>query len=179
MHYIIRPARTSDASALSSLARETFIDTYAAHNTEEDLRLHLQRTYTNAIQRTEIENPDWLTFVAESGETLAGFAQGRFAPAPPCVDTRTPSPQKPWEILRFYVHRSWHGQGLAHALMESTTDGARAAGADAIWLGVWTRNERACAFYIKSGFQPIGDTTFTLGRDVQRDFVMFKPLTKR
>jgi diamine N-acetyltransferase len=176
MPYIIRPARSSDAHALSSLARETFVDTYAVHNTEEDMRLHLEHTYTGAQQLTEIENPGWLTLVAESGEALAGFAQGRFSAAPPCIGSLTPSPLRPWEILRFYVHRNWHGRGLAQALMQTVSAGALAAGADAIWLGVWTRNERACAFYVKCGFNPIGETTFTLGKDVQRDLVMCKAL---
>ena len=171
MNYIIRPAQIPDAPALSALARETFVDTYAAHNTADDLRLHLERTYTDSQQREEIGNSSWLTLVADAGVALAGFAQLRFGPAPPCVASQTPC-----EILRFYVQRNWQGRGLAQALMTSASTAARSAGADAIWLGVWNRNDRACAFYRKCGFTQIGETTFTLGMDVQRDFVMFNPL---
>ena len=176
MNHIIRTAIPTDAAALSELARETFADTYAAHNTAEDLRLHLQRTYTEEKQRNEISNPAWLTLLVECDGKIAGFAQGGFTSAPSCLANQAPPPRKPWEILRFYVHRSWHGRGLAQMLMSGAIAGATAAGADAVWLGVWCRNERACAFYLKSGYRQIGETSFTLGQDAQRDWVMFRPL---
>ena len=176
MRYIIRKAIASDASALSELARNTFTDTYAAHNTAEDLRLHLQRTYTEEKQRSEIANAAWLTLVTEHDGALTGFAQGGFTSPPPCLACPTPAPRKPWEILRFYVHRDWHGRGVAQELMVAALAGALAAGADAVWLGVWNRNERARAYYLKAGFHPIGETTFTLGTDPQLDLVMFRPL---
>lgn len=176
MRHIIRKAIAPDAPALSELARNTFTDTYAAHNTAENLRLHLQRTYTEEKQRSEIANAAWLTLVAEHDDVLTGFAQGGFRSPPPCLASQTPAPGKPWEILRFYVHRGWHGRGVAQELMKAALAGARAAGADAVWLGVWSRNERARAYYLKAGFQPVGETTFTLGTDPQLDLVMFQPL---
>lgn len=41
-----------------------------------------------------------------------------------------------------------------------------------IWLGVFTHNTRAIAFYAKSGFRVVGEMTFAMGEDPQRDFVM-------
>ena len=179
MNYIIRRAAISDAIALSVLARETFQDTYAVHNTDEDMRLHLGQKYTPERQRQELQHPDWLTIVAAYGAQLIAYAQGRFGPAPSCVERQTPLPRKPWEIHRFYVHRDWHGRGLASKLMDHVRSAALDAGADLIWLGVWNRNERARAFYLKCGFSPIGETTFTLGRDVQTDIVMVAPMALR
>lgn len=153
-------------------ARETFIDTYAAVNTAQDMKLHLERSYAPALQRDEIENVSMLTIVAEDDGRLTGFAQGRYSTAPPCLGALATPPRRPWEILRFYVQRDWHGRGLARALMDSARAGAGAAGADAVWLSVWKRNERAQTFYRKCGFHPIGETTFTLGEDVQQDYVM-------
>ena len=176
MNHIIRKATVSDALALSELARATFTDTYAAQNTADDLRLHLERTYTPDKQRSEINNAAWLTLVADLDGVLTGFAQGGFTSPPACLASQTPAPRKPWEILRFYVHRDWHGKGVAQALMQQAVAGAMAAAADGIWLGVWSKNERARAYYLKAGFRHIGDTTFTLGTDPQLDFVMFRPL---
>jgi ribosomal protein S18 acetylase RimI-like enzyme len=174
MTHLIRIATAADAVALSALARETFADTYAAFNTPQDMNLHLQRSYTPALQAAEIGNVNMLTIVAHSDGALSGFAQLRRSRPPACVSATQTPPRCAWEILRFYLQRDWHGRGLAAPLMEAARQAAVKAGADAIWLSVWSRNVRAQAFYRKCGFEIVGDTTFTLGRDVQHDFVMFR-----
>lgn len=47
---------------------------------------------------------------------------------------------------------------------------------DYIWLGVWQQNEDAIAFYKKMGFAIVGTDTFLLGKDLQLDWVMGKPI---
>lgn len=171
MTHLIRIASVRDASALAALARETFVDTYAAFNTVQDMNLHLGRSYSPDIQRRELGNVSMLTIVAENQGQLTGFAQGHFS-EPTCHPAMALVAQHPWEILRFYLHRDWHGRGIAAQLMQRALVEATAAGADAVWLSVWSKNERAQAFYRKCGFATVGDTTFTLGSDVQHDFVM-------
>ena len=173
----IRLAQIDDAASLAALARETFIDTYAAFNTVQDMNLHLERSYSPEIQRSEISNVSMLTILAAEPDRLIGFSQLQVGTAPACLAGRAPAPQHPWEILRFYLHRDAHGKGVAQALMERALLEARTRGADALWLSVWSRNPRAQAFYRKCGFVVAGDTTFTLGRDVQHDFVMCRSLS--
>jgi RimJ/RimL family protein N-acetyltransferase len=55
-------------------------------------------------------------------------------------------------------------------------DAARARGAKTLWLGVWERNPRAVAFYEKYGFTRVGEHSFTLGSDVQTDWLFARPL---
>jgi ribosomal protein S18 acetylase RimI-like enzyme len=80
------------------------------------------------------------------------------------------------ELKRLYVIRSWHGKGVAQALMHAAFDVARARGAKTLWLGVWERNERAVAFYGKHGFTRVGEHTFVLGSDPQTDWLLARPL---
>jgi ribosomal protein S18 acetylase RimI-like enzyme len=47
---------------------------------------------------------------------------------------------------------------------------------DVLWLCVWGRNFRARAFYERWGFTEVGETSFVLGSDVQRDLVLSIPL---
>ena len=61
--------------------------------------------------------------------------------------------------------------------MRTCIASARAHGADWLWLGVWEQNPRAIAFYQKHGFRTIGEQTFVLGTDRQRDLVMALDLT--
>lgn len=172
----IRAAGPDDAAAVAALARETFIDTYSEFNTPQDMALHVMRNFGSDIQRREIEDDAISTVVALHDGRLLGYAQGQFSSTPRGVATLQPAPSRPWEIRRFYVHRDAHGRGIAQQLMRGVLQQASARGADAVWLGVWSRNSRAQAFYRKSGFEVIGETTFTLGSDPQLDFVMLKPI---
>jgi ribosomal protein S18 acetylase RimI-like enzyme len=167
----IRRASPGDAAPLAALAARTFHDAFAADNTPEDMALYLASNYGPARQAAELRDERMLTLVAEASGELAAYAQLREGPAPACVTG--PSPIELW---RFYVERTWHGQGLAQALMAATLEAAAARGAGTIWLAVWERNERALAFYRKCGFEVRGDKEFMLGNDRQTDRVMARSL---
>ena len=50
-------------------------------------------------------------------------------------------------------------------------------GYQAIWLGVWERNDRAISFYEKWGFATVGTKEFVLGSDAQTDLVMERSIS--
>ena len=56
--------------------------------------------------------------------------------------------------------------------MSALIDRALEVGAKTLWLGVWEHNPRALAFYGKFGFTCVGEHTFVLGTDKQRDLIM-------
>jgi diamine N-acetyltransferase len=168
---VIRPARVPDAPWLASLAERTFRETYSAYNTPEDMERYVSEHFGSERQGAELGDPDYLTLVAEVDGHPAGYTQLRRGPAPAAV-----TGADPLEVFRFYVDRSWHGQGLAQELMRAALEHARMAGAGMLWLGVWERNPRAIAFYRKSGFTEVGTQTFVLGTDHQRDLVLQRPI---
>lgn len=47
-----------------------------------------------------------------------------------------------------------------------------------LWLGVWERNPRAIAFYVKQGFTKVGSHDFIVGSDRQTDWVFTSPLSR-
>ncbi|HET9425386.1 MAG TPA: GNAT family N-acetyltransferase [Gemmatimonadaceae bacterium] len=166
-----RRASGRDAAALAEFAARTFTDTYAAFNSEEDMRAYLAGAYGVAQQSLELADPGMITVLAESAEGIVGFAQVRRSEAPPSV-----THDRPVEIYRFYVDRSAHGTGVAPRLMNAALDAARDLGGSHAWLGVWERNARAIAFYAKSGFRDVGTQTFQLGADRQTDRVVVRAL---
>jgi ribosomal protein S18 acetylase RimI-like enzyme len=60
--------------------------------------------------------------------------------------------------------------------MEACVDEAVRRGGTGLWLGVWQRNQRAIDFYRQAGFETVGSQIFPLGRDLQDDWVMLRPL---
>jgi ribosomal protein S18 acetylase RimI-like enzyme len=163
----IRRAEDDDALALSVLAERTFRAAFAELNTAANMQLHCAASYGHALQLAEIRGSRRETWVAEAENGLVAFVQLRLDAASPMI-----SGEGPVEIQRFYVDASRHGAGLAHQLMAHVLARAEVAGSGALWLGVWERNSRALAFYRKWGFDVVGEHTFKVGDDPQRDLVM-------
>ncbi len=169
---MIRPATAADAGPLAEFAARTFAEAFAGANDPEDMALYLSSAYGLAQQSAELADPGLSTLLAEADGRLAGFAQLRRGPAPPCVTGR-----RPIELWRFYVDRLWQGRGVAQALMRAALAEAARLGAATLWLGVWERNDRARAFYRKCEFLDVGSKRFMLGHDAQTDRVLARPVT--
>ena len=167
----IRVATAEDAERLSELAARTFRETFAADNTADDLAAYLAATFTPERQRSELEDSRQRVFLLETDGVAAGYAH---------LTRSTPDAavtgESPIELARFYVDSAWHGRGLAQQLMRAVVDEAVRIGARTLWLGVWERNARAIAFYRKHGFVDVGSHPFVLGRDVQTDRIMQRPV---
>ena len=170
--FTIRRAAVSDAAALAELAARTFTETFASDNSPEDLDSHRCASYGVAQQTAELEDHDVTTLLALQGEAFIGFAQVRRSAAPSCVISA-----RAVELQRFYLNRSAQGKGLAAPLMHAAREAARALGGVDLWLGVWERNPRAIAFYVKSGYVQVGSHVFTVGGDHQTDFVFVSSLS--
>jgi ribosomal protein S18 acetylase RimI-like enzyme len=165
---VVEDATAADAPLLAVLAARTFSEAFAADNHPDDLRRHLETSYTPQLHRAEILDPaiDTLLVRIEGGEPIA-YAQLRAGH----VSDGVP-PIGSIELWRFYVDRRWHGQGLAHTLMAAVKARARRRAASTLWLGVWQRNARAQAFYGKHGFRKVGTHIFVVGNDPQTDDIL-------
>jgi ribosomal protein S18 acetylase RimI-like enzyme len=168
-HFVIRRATAADAAALSTFGRRVFTATFEAENNPADLAAYLDGAYTVAHQQADIADPSIDTLLLEIDGAIAAFAQVRVSDRPACVGA-----DAALELARFYVDHHWHGRGVAARLMTAVETAALARGVDALWLGVWERNLRAQAFYARQGFTVVGDHTFLLGSDPQRDLIMEK-----
>lgn len=156
----IRRASADDAAALAAFGERTFTDTFASHNTPEDMQSYVASAFGEQQQHRELTDRDVLALIAEEDGTMLAYAMLR-------------RDGDAVEIVRFYVAREHHGRGLAHSLMTHTIEEAATHfHAARIWLGVWERNPRAIAFYEKCGFRTTGSHPFLLGSDLQTDLIM-------
>lgn len=170
----LRIATADRAAALAEVMERTFRATFGESTAEEHMAEHCRSSYGEAIQRTEIANPDITTLLCIDDESIAGFVQIRSGERPACVVGL-----RPVELHRIYVDSPWHGKGVAALLMNAALDDAARRGADGVWLGVWEENPRAIRFYAKFGFVEVGEHIFHVGSDAQRDLLMSRPLRDR
>jgi GNAT superfamily N-acetyltransferase len=167
----IRRGVPTDATALAAIAARTFEETFLHTTTAEDMAAHVARAYGEVQQGGELADPATVTILAEVDGVLAAFAQLRRAePEEPL------SLNEAVELHRFYVDRPWHGLGLAQRLMQQVRVAARELGGHALWLSVWSGNERAKAFYVREGFIDRAETVFWLGSDRQVDRIFVASL---
>ena len=164
----IRPCTAADAGRLSVVAAATFIETYAGIVDGEDLVAHCGVTHAPAAYEALLVDPSRRLFLAtmDPGEAPIGF----LLMGPPDLPVETGPDDM--ELTRIYALHRFHGQGLGGRLMQTAIDTARAAGAKRLLLAVYSRNDRANAFYRKSGFRQVGTRLFHVGVNDYQDWVL-------
>jgi ribosomal protein S18 acetylase RimI-like enzyme len=179
---VIRPALPADAQELACLGERLWRETYTGLIPQSNLDLHLAETFGPAIQAAELADPTCTTLVMSEGGVLLGYALLR--DRGPEVAAATICFARALEVARFYLDASCHGTGAAQSLMQAVLDHAASTGHDGLWLQVWEQNPRAIRFYAKAGFVDVGEASFRIGEQVDRDRVlvqtlMAKPLRPR
>lgn len=165
----IRQANETDAALIASLSRETFYDTFAEHNTPEDMELFMEQQFSTPELMNEVVDSSNLFFLAFHEDEPAGYIKLKPSGHTDLIDTG-----KAIEISRVYARKSMIGKGVGKAMMMYAVQYASINHYKTIWLGVWEHNKRAIDFYRSFGFQKFSEHDFILGKDVQRDWLMRK-----
>jgi len=169
----IRKADKTHKELLAKLGEDTFRESYAAYNTEEDLNLYISQNYRVEKIESELQSIHNHYFIAFDKEKGVGFIKLR---ANSYVEEL--QGKKAMEIQQIYVLKSYQKQKVGWDLMQKGIDTALELEMELIWLGVWEKNEKALHFYQKCGFTRFGSQKFVLGTDVQHDFLLLKSLEK-
>ena len=168
-----RVAGPSDAALLTELGASTFAETFEAANTPDDFAVYMAAAFGEEIQRAELQDPDTTVYFAERDGDAVGYVMLREGRPPSSV-----SADDALQIARLYARQRELGRGVGAALMQRALAEAAGRGKDAVWLGVWDRNERAIRFYESWGFHRTGSQPFLLGSDLQTDLVMVRRLAR-
>ncbi len=165
--FTTRMATIDDVHILVEVGRKTFLDTFAEFNTEEDMKIYIEKNFTVDQARKEISDPASSFILAEDGNVVIGYAKLREGNNP-----RELNSTNGIEIERIYVVKNYLGKNVGKTLMQTCLEVARKRGYQVVWLGVWEHNPRAIAFYEKWGFERFGAHPFLLGNDSQTDLMM-------
>ncbi len=161
----------ADLPRLQELSKRTFYDSFAALNTAENMKFHMDNHFTLEKLSAEILNRDSKFFFAIHGRTPVGYLKINKGIA----QTVLPNDHAV-EIERIYVDQLSKGKGIGKTFISKAEESANASGAKYLWLGVWEHNEPAIRFYEKNGFVKFSNHIFKLGDDDQTDLLMKKTL---
>lgn len=160
----INAVGVEDAELIRQLAIQTFSESFAEYNTAENMRLYIQRNFSNEIFKSELENENFLFLVIEYRNTPAGYIKIKFNAKHPEIEYESSI-----EIERFYILREFQRKGIGRKAMNYIIDLAKAHDYETLWLGVWEHNHNAIAFYETMGFNAFSHQAFIPGNDIQND----------
>lgn len=167
----ITKATTDDVLKLQAIGRQTFSETFANVNSEENMKKYLDESFATAKLTSELNNMSSFFYLAVLDEKVVGYLKLNTA------DAQTEKEDlNALEVERIYVAKEFHGKNVAQALYAQAEKIAQEIKATYIWLGVWEKNLRAVSFYTKNGFVQFDTHIFRLGNDEQTDLMMKKVL---
>ena len=157
MDIIVKKINIKDLAQLQKIGISTFSETFAEHNTKEDLEKYLKESFAADKLIAELENPDAAFYFAEVDDTVIGYLKINFG------DAQTElKDNKSVEIERIYVLQAYHGKKIGQLLFNKAIEIAKEHQAHYVWLGVWEENHRALQFYKKNGFVQFDTHIFKL-----------------
>jgi len=168
----ITSASVEDYKSVQLIGRETFYETFAAGNSEENMQNYLSESFSDQNVKEELSNEESLFFIAWEEQVPIGYLKLNTGNA----QTELKDPLA-MEIERIYVKASHHGKRIGQLLYDKALEIAKQQHKQSIWLGVWEENPRAIRFYAKNGFVAFDKHVFKMGNDEQTDIMMRKILS--
>ena len=160
-------ATISDLALIRKISIQTFTETFAAVNTEQNLAFYINERLNEAVIKQEIENIQSSFYLAKANDIIVGYLKLNWGDA----QTETLESQA-LEIHRIYVLKEFHGQQVGQRLLDEAITIANNKKVNLIWLGVWENNHQALRFYKKNGFISFDTHVFKLGNDTQTDLLL-------
>lgn len=168
---IIQLATLSSAPSLARLAEKTFRDAFSRFINRQDFESYVARSFAENQIKLELLDNASTFFIARLEEQWVGYAKLNQSHPPDCIKTLPAI-----ELSRLYSMQQYLGCGIGPALLEACINYARSEGFKSIWLGSWKKNGRGNSFYLKMQFEIVGTKNFTLGSEIQKDYVFAKPI---
>ena len=170
-HISIEKVTPADISHLQTIGKQTFVQTFAPHNSEQNMTQYLNESFSSQKLSDEISQDDSGFYFAKTGNEVIGYLKINTGHSQTEIQA-----SNALEIERIYVLQEYHGKKVGQLLYEWALQIARNRKADYVWLGVWEHNTKAIRFYEKNGFVPFSKHVFRLGEDEQTDIMMKKNL---
>lgn len=163
----IREVGINDLAILRSISIDTFTETFASVNTEENMNNYILNSLSTDKLTTELNNLQSRFFFALDQGRVIGYLKINLGESQTDVKD-----SEALEIERIYVLNEYHGKKLGQLLLNHALQLASEMHLKYIWLGVWEENTKAINFYQKNGFIAFDKHYFKLGDDLQTDILM-------
>lgn len=157
---VIRLAKKDDAGIIALLGRITFAETFGhLFIDKQDLLNYLTSTFSVSKIDSSLSKPNNVYWIAFVDSLAVGYAK---------LKLNSPSEfiaeEKLCQLQKIYVLKDFLSAKIGFQLQNQLLNKAKEKGCRKIWLSVLHDNNRAITFYLKNGFQIIGEHDFQIGK---------------
>lgn len=154
---MIIKASLQHAEVLHELGAETFYASHKDSAAAHEIATYMEKVYNLAAIKKELANPANIYHVIQHEDTVAGFSKIELSMEHPSITLERVS-----KMDQIYLRDSFHGLKLGAKLMLYNIDYSKSHEQNGMWLVVWTKNNKAIAFYEKFGFRIAATDQFQL-----------------
>jgi ribosomal protein S18 acetylase RimI-like enzyme len=167
----LRRATGEDALCVAVLATQVFLDTYATDGIRPDLAREAVSNYSHDRFLERLTSSSTVVVLAERAGHLVGFAEV-------VEDAEAPGPchARGLELVRLYVQRRAQRTGVGAILLAEAEAIAQQKRQPLVWLGAWSGNANALAFYRSQGYRDAGATSCVIQGQTYENRVLTKAL---
>ncbi|MBT8364458.1 MAG: GNAT family N-acetyltransferase [Deltaproteobacteria bacterium] len=167
----VRKALPLDVDRLIKLGKRCFYEAFKDVTAPDDMEAYLTSTFRKSEIENQLMDDRALIYIAEIGSEPVGYVYSNPAITPECVIDKAAI-----KLVRLYLRERYYGCGVGDALMQKSIEESRFRGHQSIWLSSWELNDRANAFYKKWKFKVVGRQKFTVGGDIQNDYILSRKI---
>ncbi|WP_019038593.1 GNAT family N-acetyltransferase [Psychroflexus tropicus] len=174
MSILIKAFDTTEAEKLSKLSRQTFIESHGHSAKAKDIEDYIQSHFNTENLTDALEDPYTHFSKVYFKSQLAGYT--KLILNQPHSLINNPNVAK---FERLYLLKEFYGKGLGEALLQHNIDLAKKRQQKALWLFVWTQNDKGLKFYKKNRFKIVGKHNFKISDDhYNPNYVMLMKISK-
>ena len=158
---LIRKATSRDAATIAFLGRTTFGETFGhLFRDPNDLIDYYERTFSEEKIGQSLLKDNNIYWLALVNELPVGYAKLKLQSSSQFLEHTDVC-----QLQKIYVLKDYLSLRIGLQLQQELIKAARESGSSYIWLSVLKENERAIQFYLKNGFDKIGDHDFSIGKE--------------
>ncbi|NEV93531.1 GNAT family N-acetyltransferase [Psychroflexus sp. YR1-1] len=170
MSILIKAFNSSEVETLADLSVKTFVESHGHSAEPADIQKYIQTHFTTRSLSEDLLNPRIFFSKIYVENQLAGYSKLILNESHPATEL---SPAAKFE--RLYLLKDFYGLGLGEELLKHNLELAKFHDQKALWLFVWTENEKGLRFYQKSNFKMIGQHDFKISEQHSNpNYVMLK-----
>ncbi|MBT8184023.1 MAG: GNAT family N-acetyltransferase [Eudoraea sp.] len=164
-------ANRADASIIALLGRITFTETFGhLFKDKQDLVNYYASTFSVDKIKNSLAKSNNVYWIAFADKLAVGYAKLKLNSQSEFIAER-----KICQLQKIYVLKDFLSAKIGFELQNRLLKKAKEKSCGKIWLSVLKSNERAINFYLKNGFQKIGDHNFQIGKENFDFIAMVKP----
>ena len=167
LSFKITPVNIHQVHQLQKVSKETFLESFAEFNTEENLKDYFEKAFSITSLMNQINNPNTRFYFIHQDQELCAYFKINIGESQTEIKS-----EDGLELERIYIYQKYQSQGLGKTILNEVKIKALLEDKKYIWLGVWEHNLRAIKFYENFGFQKFDSHIYVMGDDPQTDLMM-------